>query len=266
MAKKSKSKKKTFKRSRKKYAPKTISLGRQLTPDTLIWVGAYTRRMNLTYNGYYYCGKGFRMNNAYDPDSTTANQGITGFDKHAQFYAKYRVLSNKAVLNIANNENFPVEFTIFPSTEYQVDNSTWFANILPADLPYARTVILGAKGGQDRARIKCTMPISKIYGRKHLDFTFDGRCDGNTTPINSCYWYICARTIKDGQGLGSDGVSVVAVFDYKMMLYEPLTLAKYTAITDKFDTYNYNMGSDDVGLGAVGATGYVTYNAGATGI
>lgn len=267
--------KRKFKRSKtrtkKRMELDKLKVTRKYISDTLYWTGSYTRYMTLTNNGIFYAVKGLRMSNAYDPDSQLGNVGVTGFDKWAEFYNNYRVISTKIRVDAINIENNSVEVNVFPSNQYYADNATSFNSIQPRDQRYNKRIVLGpASTGNDKGRISHGISISTLFGRKLPDMVMEGTTDGNVNPLQAAYWYIYCRVIKEGTGFESlKGVQLVLSVDYRLKFYRPKNLTSYAALSvdDKFDIVNQDMTMDDMGDGgAAGATGYVGYTTGATGL
>jgi hypothetical protein len=114
--------------------------------------------------GSTYLSYRFRMNSCYDPDPLAGSGSMSFFNEWTSMYANYRVLKFSMTVTVANEESFPVNLVIVPS---RLDYGANSSNIKYApENPYARTRILSAMGGQDRAKFRITVDLPKFWGNR----------------------------------------------------------------------------------------------------
>jgi len=151
----------------------------------LTWIDTVS---SMNYAGYTYVWKRYQVNGAYDIDPLIGGTAMAGFAEWAAFYRRYRVLKSKFTARCANfDSNTFVQGVLLPlnldpgATPSLTTLQTW------AMQPYAKTFMLSAKGGMDRANVSLTTDLIKFAGLKGVayDDTFASLC--TTVPANGVY-------------------------------------------------------------------------------
>jgi len=147
----------------------------------------------------------YKANSAYDLDPLIGGTTIAGFAELSALYVYYRVIDVVFDVSMSNLETGTavsaviLPFNLDPGATPGSVLESWFMN------PYARTHILGPRGGMDSGRL-----ISKYSGRRVTGtpaYLFDDNYRALTTgnPVNT--WYV-ALGLFTNSTVFSSGVSI----------------------------------------------------------
>ena len=127
----------------------------------------------------------FRINDLYDPDPLVLSGSISGFKEMMQFYQYYRVKFFTAVIQLFNNEAFPLMYgAVFSQSNLTGVIATRDDAINALENNESKgPFIVGAKGGMDKAQMRLAIAPAVLLGdRKQYFGTNDYAGSGLATP------------------------------------------------------------------------------------
>jgi hypothetical protein len=108
----------------------------------------------------------YRPTAVEDIDPRFLTGSLSGFVELSGFYRRYIVLHFEVIVDVANNETFPVTLVSAPSDIDLSGSIATAANALNiSEFPLARRVVLSAKGGQDRAHYVQKIDCARLSGQ-----------------------------------------------------------------------------------------------------
>lgn len=164
------------------------------------------------------CQTRFQINGAYDVDPVLGSTNTPGFAEWASLYTYYRVVAASYDLEIVNNEAFPVRaYSVFTNT----DPGTVGNNQYPGN-PLAKSHLLSAKGGLDRAHLKMYRQISQITGARGVETEDNYRAAVTAVPLDLAWLGIGGVSLSPA--FLPNGISVSGNIKMYIRFYNPKAL------------------------------------------
>lgn len=139
---------------------------------------------------------------------------IPGYKPMMSLYENFRVLGCKIEVNASNQENFPVNFLIWPSDQDQSGVITYQYLQEMIGNAFTKYRTLSAKGGMDRSRLVGYISFKKLIGSKNYltDVDYAGSLGAN--PAKLMFWHVGAYTLT-----GSVFTAASVPFESRLTFY-----------------------------------------------
>jgi len=179
----------------------------------------------ITNLGNAYTNNRYSPNNPYDVDPLVGSTAIPGLTEEAAIYTGMRVVKYSYVVEICNNEAFPVTAYAIPSLAPGTDPG---ANALigldyPMN-PRAKSFILSAKGGQDRCVFKGRVPLPSIQSNQLL--TDDSYASSTAASVAAGYrLYFVSGALSGSSVFTAAGVTISSHFYMDTQLFNEKDLS-----------------------------------------
>jgi len=161
----------------------------------------------------------------YDVAQGAGTLAIPGFTELAAIYNAYRPLRFGYKIIVVNNEDFPVNMTVFMTKE-QITGSTR-TNIFSVGNPLTKTATMAAKGGMDKVTLKANHSLVEVSGTRAPLFADDwtGLTQGSLTgtTLSNAIW-MSAFVDQNSAGT-SAGVSVTLELAITVQFFQMRFLA-----------------------------------------
>jgi len=120
------------------------------------------------------------------------------FSEYAAIYSRFRTLRVSWYFEVANQENTPISI-LSGATITSISSSGLGMNY--AEGPYFKTRLLGGVNGQNRAIMRGSIALDKLFGTTQVlvDDTFTGSTTSSTLPTASTGFFYIGAAIPGGQ-------------------------------------------------------------------
>jgi len=159
----------------------------QIVPSEVFTHLTYPWAGSIKSAGLQYLSQRWKTNDAYDVDPIFGSTATPGFGEWARFFNYYRVISYSVVLQVSNNENFPLGLYILNSTDDPgATGVNWYSKATGA---LGRTIQLPPKGTSGAFRvIRTSHTITEVVGSSAPETADTFRALTTGTPDDQT-WY-----------------------------------------------------------------------------
>lgn len=194
-----------MKKGKKNYKKKKYSTVQSLTvrgpatvvPDRLFTKLMYTDQTSTTLAaaGTSFGYIRYQWNSLFDINPLILTSNVVGKTELSNLYERYRVRGAKIEILACNQEAFPVNIVLWPTTIDQASSMTYAYAQSMLSNAYARYATLSSRGGMDRCRLTGYISTKKLAGSKYTEVDDDYQALTNFNPVNLCFWNISAYSL-----------------------------------------------------------------------
>lgn len=175
----------------------------QVVPSEVFTYLTYPYAGSIKSAGLQYMSQRWKTNDAYDVDPVLGSTATPGFAEWAAFFDYYRVISYSIVMQVTNNESFPVGLYILNSTDDPGSTgANWFAK---AASSLGKTYQLAPKGTTGAHKIiRVAHTISEVVGSSAPETADTFRALTSGTPDDQTWFgvgidsHVPANTLSNG--------------------------------------------------------------------
>jgi hypothetical protein len=167
-----------------------------------------------------------RINNLFDPDPLILTGAISGFNEIMAFYDSYRVSDIELKFEVANNETFPLLYgVVFSNIDITTSLATKQDAINALENNFSTGgKILGAKGGQDRAKLDIKLHLAELLGNAKQYYADDQYVGSPTSgPATNMFVTIIIYTPTGALNL-TNGIITNTTLRYTSDFFQPRNL------------------------------------------
>lgn len=137
----------------------------------------------------------YNANGLFDPNPLILTGTVPGFKAMSGLYERYRVRGCKIKVTFANQEAFPANVLIWPTTE---DVSGSVSNVYLQEMldnAFCRYKTVSAKGGMDRGVLSSYISFKKLAGTGNVITDKDYSATTSANPAVVLFWNIGTYSI-----------------------------------------------------------------------
>jgi len=159
----------------------------QIVPSEVFTYLTYPFAGSIKSAGLQYMSQRWRTNDAFDVDPVLGSTATPGFAEWAAFFSFYRVISYSVVMQVTNNENFPVGLYVLNSTDDPgVTGANWYAKAASALGRTYQMAPKGTTGAQKTIRVAHT--ITEVVGSSAPETADTFRALVTSTPDDQTWF------------------------------------------------------------------------------